>query len=296
MSIMKIIKIVLITLVVAIIGILVIFIVNLKNVNNSATNNDYIKTNMLNMQDDYSKVLREVVKKNGDWHNLPLSSGFKDRYNSKDGIFQNDNYTKLYLMKTGTDGKRQTVAFSVFHDAKEEEYYVHYTVNDKNELDDVEIVDKILRYDENGKEVIYKETMNGAFVSNITQLAAPYRLEWDPFDYVYVTDHYLHKWGGGFIPYFEIDIEDENNAYISIEPYDIICNKEKQEVYFSAEYTYIENDGAPDAKLACDYIKYFKVHYITDEKAWLDDVEVEEVSKEEIDRLLNEAKSKVKQN
>lgn len=262
----------------------------IKNVNEVISDNANVE--MLNMNDDYAQIITNVAKRDFDWSNLPLSKKFRKKYNQKYGILgKKDNYTDMYGTTIGSDEDKQIVILYVFHNSKEEEYKIHYIVNDNNELDDVEIVDKKLLYDENGNEVIYKETMDGAFVSNVVLLAAPWRLEYDPFDYIYTTDNYLKKWSSGFIPYFNISIENENNAYVSVEPYNELCNKENQEVYFSAEYTYIENDGEPDAKLACDYMKYFKVHYYTDENAWLDDVEVEEISKEKIDRMLNDAKS-----
>ena len=236
MSIFKRIKIALITFCIILVSVIIVFVYNIyysdtvnKNIENNITNSDKI---VLNMDDDFAQIITNTAKRNYDWTNLPLSESFKKKYNNRIGILgKDDDYTNLYGSNYMSNKEKQIVVLYVDHNYKQEEYYIHYTVNDKNELDDVEIVDKILRYDENGEEVIYKETMNGAFISNIIQLAAPYRLEWDPFDYVYVTDHYKKKWGGGFIPYFGIDIKDENNAYISIEHYDSLCSKEKQEVF-----------------------------------------------------------------
>lgn len=280
-----------------IILLLVIFILIIKSIKNTIFNDtlrketeNIIQEKKLNMDDDYVDIIRTTAEKNADWSNLPLSKSFRKKYKQKSGILNDDKITYLSVRSGNVNNKEdQIVVLIVDHGAKNEDYYIHYTLNDQNELDDVEIVDKKLLYDEEGNEVIYKETMAGAFISNIISLAAPWRLEYDPFDYICVTDNYLKKWGGkGFIPGFDIEIENHDNAYVSIDYYDNLCDKEKQEVYFNVEYTYIENDGKPDAKLACDYIKYFKVNYSIDKNAWLDDVKVEEVSKEEIDRLLEE--------
>ena len=282
MSILKVIKVALVILVISIIGILVIFIVNVnkKDVVNNIINSEQTITNMLNMDDDIAYIIQIVAERNADWSNLPLSDRFKTKFSNKYGILgKDDEYSKLYGSTNLLNKEKQIAGLVVFHEAKEEEYYVHYIVNDKNELDDVEIVDKILRYDENGKEVIYKETMDGAFVGNIIQLAAPRRLDWDPFDYVYVTDHYLSKWGGGFVDY--------DDTGCSIDTIDELNDKNKQVVYLSVALHKFDKDGEI---IGYEPEKYFRVHYITDEKAWLDDVEVEEVSREEIDRLLSEVK------
>lgn len=285
MSIVKVIRITIVIFVVAIIGIFVVFIINLNYVDNGITNSEFQTTNVINIDNDIAYIIQIVAEKNSDWTKLPLSNKFKTKFNSEYGILgKDDNYSRLYGSTNLLDKEKKIAGLVVFHDAKEEEYYIHYIVNDKNELDDVEIVDKILRYDENGKEVIYKETMNGAFVSNIIQLAAPYRLDWDPFDYVYVTDHYLHKWGGGFVDY--------DDTGCAIEDIDALNDKDKQIVYLSVALHKFDKNGEI---IGYEPEKYYKVHYIIDDKAWLDDVEVEEISKEEIDRLLNEISSKEEQ-
>ena len=286
MSIVKVIKAALIIFALTIIGILVIFIINLKKVNNSATNNEYIVTNMLNMDDDFGKILRETAKKNGNWSNLPLSDNFKEKYTPIDGILKGDNYTNLYLMKSGMNKAEQIVVFNVSHNFKEEEYYVHYTVNDKNELDDVEIVDKILRYDENGKEVIYKVSMDkDNYEFNISRLAYPFGGDRDPRDYINMTNNYIGKYYNGFI---QISVADRITAL----PITKISDYDSSIVYLEIEYCIYNGDEIGDWYGPM----YYKIKYATDENLWLDDVEVEEVSKEEIDRLLSEVKNNEKLN
>ena len=255
-------------------------------------NNKYEQTNIneqvdikeqtekkLNMDNDVAEIVRQTAIKNNKWDNLPLSNKFKKKYNPKDGILVNDNYTKLSWSLSGTDKQQQIVTLIVFHNSKKEYYFIHYIVNDQNELDDVEIVDKKLLYDEDGNEVIYKETMDGAYVSNIMLLAAPGRLEYDPFDYIYVTDNYLKKWSGGFIDY-DISCGIEDVAGLE--------DKDQHLVYLYVVQDKFDENGDI---IGDEWEKYFRVHYFVDSNMWLDDVEVEEVSKEEIDRLLNEVKN-----
>ena len=245
------------------------------NINEQVKNNKQIINTKMNMNDDFINIVYRTVKKNGDWNDLPLSKKFKKKYNAKNGVLNDDKVTDIYG-GGNSDKEKQIVVLNIKHDAKDEEYYIHYTLNEDNELDDVEIVDKKLLYDENGNEVIYKETMNGAFVSNIVLLAAPGRLEYNPFKYIYVTDNYLNKWSGGFIDY---------NISCGIEPITEIESKENHLVYLYVVQDKFDENGTI---IGDEWEKYFKVHYFVDENMWLDDVEVEEVSKEEIDKLLSE--------
>ena len=245
------------------------------NINEQVKNNKQIINTKMNMNDDFINIVYRTVKKNGDWNDLPLSKKFKKKYNAKNGVLNDDKVTDIYG-GGNSDKEKQIVVLNIKHDAKDEEYYIHYTLNEDNELDDVEIVDKKLLYDENGNEVIYKETMDGAFASNIVLLAAPGHLEYNPFDYIFVTDNYLNKWSGGFIDY---------NISCGIEPISGIESKENHLVYLYVVQDKFDENGTI---IGDEWEKYFKVHYFVDENMWLDDVEVEEVSKEEIDRLLSE--------
>ena len=250
------------------------------NINEQVKNNKQIVNNNLNMDNDTLLIMDEVAKKNGNWSNLPISKSFKKKFNSKDGIFMDDNYTYCGLFTDSSfDKLKQIVCYNVWHNYKAEWYYVHYILNGQNELDDVEIFDKVLKQDEKGNPVIYKKSMSEEYyLHNLIGLAFPYRLEYDIFEYVNVTDDYLNKWKEGFVvgaPIFSIE---------SIEP---LCNYNNQLAYLKCEYPeYDENDDIIGMDEEKDL--YYRVHYFVDNNMWLDDVEVEEVSKEEIDRLLSE--------
>ena len=238
------------------------------NIYNNKTNENDIK---LNMDDDFINIIYYTVKKNSDWTNLPLSNKFKNKYNPQNGILNDDGITNI-SGGGDSDKDKQIVVLNIFHNSKKEEYHIHYILNEQNELDDVEIVNKKLLYDENGKEVIEKaNTSAGAIIS----LCAPYRLEYNPLDYYNVTENYIKKWGGGFIPQQAIqgvlDIPKLNDEVNNI-------------VYIESEYP--ELDESESIIIGEGLKRYFRVHYFVDENMWLDDVEVEEVSKTEIDRLL----------
>lgn len=248
------------------------------NLNEKKISNIQVTDNKLNMNDDFVKIIKTTAEKNGNWDELPLSKEFKKKYNAKNGILgKDDNYTYLSSDSYNSNKIEHIVVLNVDHNYKQEQYYIHYMVNDQNELEDVEIVGKKLLYDENGNEVIYKETMDGAYVSNIMLLAAPGRLEYDPFDYIYVTNNYLNKWSGGFIDY---------DTSCGIENVTGLEDKEQHLVYLYVVQDKFDENGDI---IGDEWEKYFRVHYFVDSNLWLDDVEVEEVSKEEIDRLLADA-------
>ena len=213
---------------------------------------------------------------------MPLSKNFKKKYKIEEGIFIDDNYTHCGIFNDSSfDKLNQIVCYNVWHNYQGEWYYVHYILNNDNELDDVEIVDKKLLYDENGNEVIYKETMDGAYVSNIMLLAAPGRLEYDPFDYIYVTDNYLNKWSDGFIDY---------DTSCGIDDVAGLEDKEQHLVYLYVIQDKFDENGNI---IGNEWEKYFRVHYFVDSNMWLDDVEVKEISEEEINKLLSEASNSV---
>lgn len=277
MSNWKKIKIIIGVFVVILVTVLTIFFININNSTNKDNNKDQTIVNKLNMDDDFVKIIRITAEQNSDWSKLPLSKSFKKKYNSKYGILgKDDNYTYLSSDSYDSNKLEHKVVLNVDHEYKQEQYYIHYTVNENNELDDVEIVDKKLLYDEYGKEVIHRLD---AGVGAIISLCAPYRLEYDPIQYYNVTDKYLEKWAGGFIPQQAIQ------GVIDIPE---IEDKTDNIVYLKSDYPKLNEDES--IIIGEGITRYFKVHYFVNEDMWLDDVEVEEVSKAEIDILLKSVK------
>lgn len=240
---------------------------------------------VLDIEDNIAEIVRQTALKDNMWNDLPLSKTFKKKYNSKDGILVNDNYTKLTWSLSGTDTQQQIVTLIVFHNSKKEYYYVHYTLNENNELDDVEIVDKKLLYDESGNKVIYKESITEENYEDILiKLADPYNINHaEPeTDFFNLTENYMNKWSGGFVDNRGFDYY---SRYIMKEISDFVGRI----AYMKCEYPKFDDNGEI-IEIDKELTLYYKVKFYINEDMWLDDLEVEEISKEEIDRLLNEKK------
>lgn len=244
---------------------------------NQQKTNEKQSLNKMNMNDDFVNIIYRTVKKNGDWSDLPLSKKFKKKYSVKNGILNDDKITDIYG-GGNSDKEKQIVVLNIKHGMKDEEYYIHYILSENNELDDVEIVDKRLLYDENGNEVIYKVSMDkDNYEFNISRLAYPFGADRDPRDYINMTNKYIDNYYNGFI---QIPVADRITAL----PMTKISNYNNKIVYLEVEYCIYNGDDIGDWYGPI----YYRVNYTTDVNMWLDDVEVEEVSKEEIDRLLSE--------
>lgn len=234
------------------------------------------------MNDDFVNIIYRTVKKNGDWSDLPLSKKFKKKYSVKNGILNDDKITDIYG-GGNSDKEKQIVVLNIKHGTKDEEYYIHYTINENNELDDVEIVDKKLLYDENGNEVIYKESISEENYEDILiKLADPYNINHaEPeTNYYNLTENYMSNWSGGFVNSRGFDYY---SRYIIKE----LSNFKDRIAYMKCEYPKFDNNG-DIIDIDEGLTLYYKIKFYINNNMWLDDVEVREVSKEEIDRLLSE--------
>ena len=275
---------------------LITFVINfIKCVNNNYDNIDkieYVESNLknvdnkLNVGDDWVKIVKMTAEKNSDWSKLPLSKSFKKKYNSQYGILgKDDNYTYLSSNSYESNEINQTVVLNVDHEYKQEYYYVHYTLNENNELDDVEIVDKKLLYDENGNKIIYKESISEENYEDVLiKLADPYNINHAELeiDFYNLTENYISKWSGGFVDSRGFDYY---SRYIIKE----LSSFKKRIVYMKCEYPKFDKNG-DIIDIDEELTLYYKVKFFMNTDLWLDDVEVEEVSKKEVDRLLNEKK------
>ena len=251
------------------------------NDDNNYKNDLFVSESKLNMNDNFAEIIWETAKKNSDWSRLPLSDNFMKKYNSKDGILKGDEGITSIKYSNESNRENNIVVLRVAHNLKYEDYYIHYYVDSNNNLDDVELTSKVMDIDESGVEVVKKKLMDeGDYISNIELLAAPYRGERNNLDFVYLTDKYYSKWGKGFV-------NNRGQDIFYIESIKALCNFQNQIVYLKCDYPEIGADGWPLTGEPIDELSlYYKVHYIINSDFWLDDVEVEEVSKAEIDRLL----------
>lgn len=125
----------------------------------------------LNMDTDYSEVIWSVAAKNNiycknllnkrtkEWKYLPLSKKFLRKYNEKDGILINIDYDEVggSVVPSENDKNKQIVRLYVCWGMKDDRYYIHYILNDFNELDDVEIVDIKHITDERGRDIEFSD-------------------------------------------------------------------------------------------------------------------------------------------
>lgn len=243
--------------------------------------NDKNTDNKLNMDDDFINIVYRTIKINSNWSNLPLSKNFKKKFNAKNGILNDNTITDIYG-GINSNKEKQIVVLNIKHGLKDEEYYIHYTVNENNELDDVEIVDKKLLYDENGNKIIYKESISEENYEDVLiKLADPYNINHAELeiDFYNLTENYISKWSGGFVNSRGFDYY---SRYIIKE----LSSFKKRIVYMKCEYPKFDNNG-DIIDIDEELTLYYKVKFFMNTDLWLDDVEVEEVSKEEIDMLLN---------
>lgn len=243
--------------------------------------NDKNTDNKLNMDDDFINIVYRTIKINSNWSNLPLSKNFKKKFNAKNGILNDNTITDIYG-GINSNKEKQIVVLNIKHGLKDEEYYIHYTVNENNELDDVEIVGKKLLYDENGNKIIYKESISEENYEDVLiKLADPYNINHAELetDFYNLTENYISKWSGGFVNSRGFDYY---SRYIIKE----LSSFKKRIVYMKCEYPKFDNNG-DIIDIDEELTLYYKVKFFMNTDLWLDDVEVEEVSKEEIDMLLN---------
>ena len=275
---------------------MIVFIYNIyhsdtvnKNIENNITNSDKI---VLNMDDDFAQIITNTAKRNSDWTNLPLSESFKKKYNNRIGILgKDDDYTNLYGSNYMSNKEKQIVVLYVDHNYKQEEYYIHYTVNDNNELDDVAIIDKKLLYNENGEEVIYKKSISEENYENVLiKLADPYNINHYEVEtnYFNLTNKYMEKWGGGFV-------NNRGYDYYSKHIINELSSFKDSIVYMQCVYPKFDDNGDIIELKDKDLTLFYKIRFFTNEDNWLDDIEVEEISKEEIDKLLEEKKVEIGQ-
>lgn len=261
----------LLLLVITLFLLVIFFNNNIKKINSNAK---------LSMDTDYAKIIWSVAAKDGQhmskralsWRDLPLSKKFIKKYGAGFGIL-NDNTVDLIDYTSEfpkTDKNKQIVCIDVVHGLKEEEYYVHYTLNDFNELDDVEIVEIKQITDEKGREIDEEENETISepitienYISRFTYLTLHPYYEWqngayDVWSIVSVTEEYFDKY------YTKGLIED-------LFPGEIKTTEISQKSNFDQRIVYVK---------ACndEIIKFYKIIFELDDHGSLNDYIVEEIN------------------
>lgn len=266
-----------ITIIVAIFMIIVIAIQmrKPKQINNVKITEVNQNMNMLNMEENFDDIICNVVRKNCDWNFLPLSHEFKKKYNCKDGILKDDDFTNVAVNCNNekTNKEKQQVTLIVSHGYRVDDYYFKYFLNDKNELDDVQLIKtEVTQYAEGLTPTIASEPSyinKNNYKNAITHLSTPYMYE---FDGVETTENFKEKYGNGFGDESEfIDI----NGIIAIEK---LSNWDDKVVYFYKRGTHI--DGTED------YERFYICNFTLDDEGRVDDIKIVDISEAEIDKLL----------
>ena len=125
---------------------------DVKNEENTTISNE-IK---LEYASDWIKSICEFLKGNIEYDKFPLSSKFKNKFKSVNEIVQGKVMGTIEansdIFDINADYEKQIMGIGVKTGNGYEEiiYQLHYIVNDKNELDDIEILDSRVVIDENG--------------------------------------------------------------------------------------------------------------------------------------------------
>ena len=121
-------------------------------------NNETIQTEEItryNMRYTYPQMLKLLIEKNSDWSELPLSEGFKRKYNSKDGIFGEIKFDKVEINPEfgGKYPFEDTAYFVITQGLKKTAYGYRYVFENDKLLEDVLFPDIYHLTDENGNVV-----------------------------------------------------------------------------------------------------------------------------------------------
>ena len=205
------------------------------------------------------------------YNEMPISKNFKTKFKSVNDIIKGncigESADSVFDNNVGTNNI-MSIRYKTGKGYEDIAYKLHYTINEKNELDDIEILDSRVLIDENGSYMHYDEyhyySENQVLATDI--LCFPYRNDFDGDPYrVYVTDKFNEKF-----PYCQDD-KNLNDGIVGDTDYlicgDVTCDKEQSNVCY-AEF------------LDVDYTKTYKITYIIADNGYIDDAKIELYKKE----------------
>lgn len=221
---------------------------------NETTQNEEITR--FNMKYTYLEMLKMLIEKNSDWSELPLSKKFREKYNSKDGIFGKTKFDKVEMHPRygGKYAFEDTAYFVIIQGMKKTAYGYQY-IFDNDKLDDVLLPNIYHITDENGNEMDYRLPIDEeSFETRFGNLAFGGEHEQS----VAVTDAFHEKY-----PYFlDLFIHYSPLGANQIEFDDKKSSWEKREAYFIVDSIY-------------ECVKrYYLVNFSLDERGYLDDASV----------------------
>ena len=207
------------------------------------------------------------VEKNGNWDDIPLTKHFREKYNAKEGILGNIQFDKVEYCpyEEGTYPFTRTSYFVITQGKKKVayNYSIKYIRGEKLNvgsliglIDDITLSDPIVFIDENGNEIDTRLRCTEENFDEIINIMLDWNTELS--SQVAVTDR------------FKLKYTDLTNIF-----YQKFQPKGKYHTVYKGK-GYNAEDLTADFYWKADEIeKLYRVHFILDNKQYIDDVDIE---------------------
>lgn len=205
-----------------------------------------------------------LVEKNGDWSDIPLTKHFREKYNEKDGILGNIQFDNVEYCpyEEGTYPFTRTSYFVITQGKKKTAYiYSEDTIHIDDEafyyFDDITLSEPIVFVDENGNELDTRLRCTEENFKDIILTMMDNNKDLNSL--VATTDSFKLKYNT------LIDIFVNNFKPKGIYETSIYDNQKIDFENFSADFYWTSDDNR----------KKYRIHFILDNKQYIDDVEIE---------------------
>ena len=220
---------------------------------------------------DWIVSICDFLNGNIEYDQFPLSNNFKIKYKSVKDIIQGkvmgtiEANSDIFDINADYDKQIMGVGVKTGKGYEEVIYQLHYIINDKNELDDIEILDSRVVIDENGgypKYVSYK-TYDKKPSAAIYCLTNPKRYMHDG-DICYLTENYIEKhkdyMTNSILPWKD---------WLYIDEFTVIMDKSDNRIW------YLE-------AVNMDEVRKYKIKFIIDDRGYVDDYIIDEIERREV--------------
>lgn len=205
-----------------------------------------------------------LVEKNGDWSDIPLTKHFREKYNEKDGILGNIQFDNVEYCpyEEGTYPFTRTSYFVITQGKKKTAYiYSEDIIHIDDEafyyFDDITLSEPIVFVDENGNELDTRLRCTEENFKDIILTMMDNNKDLNSL--VATTDSFKLKYNT------LIDIFVNNFKPKGIYETSIYDNQKIDFENFSADFYWTSDDNR----------KKYRIHFILDNKQYIDDVEIE---------------------
>ena len=235
--------------------------------NETKMTNEYI----VKYKDNWEMLINYFLRGLINYNEMPISKNFKAKFKSVNDIIKGncigESADSVFDNNVGINNI-MSIRYKTGKGSEDIAYQLHYKINEKNELDDIEILDSKVLIDENGSYMHYDEyhyySENQVLATDI--LCFPYRNDFDGDPYrVYVTNKFYEKF-----PYCQDD-ENLNDGIVGDTDYlicgEVTCDEEQLNICY-AEF------------LDVDYTKTYKITYKIADNGYIDDAKIELYKKE----------------